>query len=88
MSRKNIKKQSETDWARIDAMRDEDIDTSDIPELDESFFKNAVLRLPQPKVSVCIRMDREVLDWYKSQGKGYQTKINAILKAYKETHAG
>jgi uncharacterized protein (DUF4415 family) len=68
-------------------MKDEDIDTSDIPELDETFFVNAVIRLPEPKASVTLRIDREVLNWFKSQGKGYQTRINAILKAYKEAHS-
>ena len=84
MSRKNLNKRSETDWARIDALRDGSIDTSDIPELDDSFFANAVIRLPAPKASVTLRIDREVLDWFKSQGKGYQTRINTVLKAYKE----
>ncbi len=87
MNRKNLKQPSETDWDRIDAMRDEDIDTSDIPELDDSFFAHAVIRLPEPKASVTLRLDREVLDWFKSQGKGYQTRINAVLKAYKEAHS-
>ena len=87
MSKKNLKKRSETDWAALDAMRDGDIDFSDIPEADENFFKNAVLRLPQPKVSICLRVDRDVVDWFKAQGKGYQTRINAVLKAYKEAHS-
>jgi uncharacterized protein (DUF4415 family) len=67
-------------------MRDDDIDLADIPELDESFFKNAVIRLPGKKVPVTIRLDREVLEWFKAQGKGYQSRINALLKAYKEAH--
>jgi uncharacterized protein (DUF4415 family) len=67
-------------------MTDGDIDLSDIPELDESFFKNAVLRLPVPKASITLRLDRDVLDWFRAQGRGYQTRINAILKAYKEAH--
>lgn len=87
MSRKNLKARSETDWARLDAMKDEDIDTSDIPELDDSFFENAVIRWPEPKASVTLRLDREVLDWFKAQGKGYQTRINAVLKAYKDAHS-
>ena len=86
MKKPGLKKRlpSETDWARIDAMEDKDIDYSDIPELGEEFFKNATLRLPRPKAQVCIRLDQDVLDWFKAQGRGYQTKINAILKAYKE----
>jgi uncharacterized protein (DUF4415 family) len=82
MSKKNSKKRSETDWAAIDAMRDEDIDFSDIPEQGEQFFETAKLRLP--KKTVCIRLDADVLEWFKAQGKGYQTKINAVLRAYKE----
>jgi len=86
MNEKDLRKKSQTDWARIDAMRDEDIELADIPELDEAFFKNAVIRLPEKKVPVTIRLDREVLEWFKAQGKGYQSRINALLKAYKETH--
>jgi uncharacterized protein (DUF4415 family) len=82
-----MSKQYFADLDRLRAMKDEDIDTSDIPELDEAFFKNAVIRMPRPKASVTLRLDREVLDWFKSQGKGYQTRINAILKAYKEAHS-
>jgi uncharacterized protein (DUF4415 family) len=87
MSRKNLTGKSETDWARVDAMTDEEIDTSDIPELDETFFKNAVLWMPKPKKSISLRIDQDVLEWFKSQGKGYQTRINAVLKAYKEAHS-
>ena len=63
-------------------MKDEDIDVTDIPPLDEAFFKNAVLRLPENKRAVSLRLDADVLDWFKRQGQGYQTKINAILRLY------
>jgi uncharacterized protein (DUF4415 family) len=76
-----------SDMKRLKEMKDEDIDTSDIPELDDAFFENAVIRWPEPKASVTLRIDREVLDWFKSQGKGYQTHMNAVLKAYKEAKA-
>jgi len=85
MRKKDLKKQSQTDWGRLEAMRDEDIDFSDIPELNEAFFKNAVIRLPKPKAKVCIRLDQDILEWFKSQGKGYQTKINAVLRFFKES---
>lgn len=75
-----------TDWKRLDAMKDEDIDLNDIPELDDEFFENAELRLPEKK-SVTIRLDADVLEWFKKQGKGYQTRINKLLRAYMETHA-
>jgi uncharacterized protein (DUF4415 family) len=86
MSKKPLKKRSVTEWAVLDAMPDNEIDFSEIPEADENFFKNAALRLPQPKSSVSLRVDRDVLDWFKAQGKGYQTRMNAVLKAYKEAH--
>lgn len=69
---------------RIRELKDEDIDTSDIPELDASFFERAVISIPRPKATVCIRLDQDVLDWFKSRGKGYQTRINALLRAYME----
>jgi uncharacterized protein (DUF4415 family) len=63
-------------------MRDEEIDYSEIPELGDDFFRKAVLRMPEPKSTVTIRLDRDVLDWFKKQGKGYQTRINALLRTY------
>jgi uncharacterized protein (DUF4415 family) len=79
-----MKKKYFSDLKRLRNMKDEEIDYSDIPELDEAFFKKAVIVLPQPKASVSIRLDQEVLDWFKAQGKGYQTRINALLRAYME----
>ncbi|MCL4266052.1 MAG: BrnA antitoxin family protein [Anaerolineae bacterium] len=81
---KNI---SQTDWDKVDALIDEEIDTSDIPPLGDDFFANAELRLPQAKQTITIRLDKDVLEWYKTQGKGYQTRINAILRSYMETHS-
>ncbi len=57
------------------------IDTSDIPEQGNAFFKRARLRLPEPKTAVTIRLDQQVLKWFKAKGPGYQTRINALLKA-------
>lgn len=69
---------------------DEDIDFSDIPEADAAFWKNAQLRLPgaEPKAPVSIRLDRDVLDFFKATGRGYQTRINAVLRSYVEAHRG
>ena len=87
MKKRDLQKQSQTDWARLETMGDEEIDFSDIPELNNASFKNAVLRLPKPKAKVCIRLDQDILEWFKSQGKGYQTKINAVLRAFKEAQS-
>ena len=64
-------------------MPDEDIDCSDIPELGDDFWANAEVRMPG-KTGVYIKLDTDMLEWMKSQGKGYQTRINAILRSYYE----
>ena len=69
----------------LEAIKDKDIDYSDIPELDENFWKRAELRMPQPKKGVYIRLDGDVLDWLKSKGKGYQTRMNAMLRTLMES---
>lgn len=79
---------SATDWARIDAMRDEDIDFSDSPELTPEMFAKAIVRRGLPiapkKVQMTLRIDSDVVDWFKAHGRGYQTQINALLRAYME----
>jgi uncharacterized protein (DUF4415 family) len=82
MKKTNTPRRSRTDWRGLAALPDDRIDTSDIPELGEDFFRKAKLRLPTGKQLVSLRIDRDVLDWFKRQGKGYQTKINAVLRAY------
>ena len=47
-----------------------------------------MLRLPEPKAAVTIRLDRQALNWFKIKGPGYQTRINALLRAYMEAHKG
>jgi uncharacterized protein (DUF4415 family) len=71
-----------TDFKRLREMRDADIDFSDIPKLDKSFWKNAKLTLPIPKDRLTIRVDHDVVEWLRNQGSGYQTRINAILRSY------
>jgi predicted DNA binding CopG/RHH family protein len=82
MKENHMKGKSASDWERIDAMTEGDIDTTDIPPLGDDFFRNAKLQLPEGKTSVTIRLDSEVVKWLKSSGRGYQTKINAILRTY------
>ena len=79
-----MSKVSKTDWKRLSEMDDKDIDTSDIPELDDAFFQNAELKVPG-KQPVTLRIDSDVLVWFKSQGQGYQTRINKLLRAYMES---
>ena len=82
----NTSKESRTDWERIQNIPDDKIDFSDVAKLDASFFKNAKVRPPQNKQSISLRLDKDTLAWFKSQGKGYQTYINAVLRAYVQAH--
>ncbi len=88
MNAKPSKKRSKTNWNKVKVQSDSDIDTSEIPALDPDFFKSAILRMPSKKASITVRLDTDVLEWFRNQGKGYQTRINAILRTYMEGHSG
>jgi uncharacterized protein (DUF4415 family) len=85
MNAKSMNTESKTDWKRINTLKDKDIDPSDVSELSESMFANAEIRLPKQKEPVTLRLDHDVLEWYKSLGRGYQTRINAVLRLYMES---
>jgi uncharacterized protein (DUF4415 family) len=69
-------------------MPDEQIDTSEIPELGPEFWQQAQVVLPPAKEVVTLRVDRDVVAWFKQAGKGYQSRMNAVLRSYMEhTHA-
>ena len=68
----------------IEAIRDEAIDYSDIPETDAAFWTDAEFRMPQAKHGVYVQLDQDVLTWLKGKGTGYQARINAILRACME----
>ncbi|MNC98997.1 hypothetical protein D3C83_171340 [compost metagenome] len=68
-------------------MKDRDIDLSDIPEVDPAFFKSMSVRMPMPKELVSIRIDNDVLDWFRRKGHKYQTRMNAVLRSYAEAHS-
>ncbi len=77
---------SRTDWSRIDAMGDEDIDTSDIPPLTEKFFDKAQLRLPRSSIAVTVHIDSETFAWFKAQGEFSEQQMAAALRIYAEAH--
>jgi uncharacterized protein (DUF4415 family) len=66
----------------IASKKDSSIDYSDIAELDKSFWNKAKLLEPEKKQAVSLRLDSDILKWFKKQGKGYQSLINAVLKIY------
>ena len=83
----HVKQKSiKSDLKRIDALTDDNIDYSDIAELDDQFFKDAKVVMPPGKKQLTIRLDKDMLEWMQSQGRGYQSRINAILRAYYEAH--
>ena len=90
MSKSHTLGESLTDWKRLDAMQNEDIDLSDAPEITPEMFARAVVRRglkpTSKKQQVTLRLDSDVLAWFKAQGRGYQTKINALLRTYMEAH--
>lgn len=67
---------------QIATVRDEDIDFSDIPELDEDFWKRAELVEPDRTDQITIRVKRSVLAYFKASGRGYQTRMNRVLESY------
>jgi len=62
------------------------INYSEIPATNEEFWANASIHLPKKKSAITIRLEPEVIDFFKTKGKGYQTKINAVLKSYVKAH--
>ncbi len=81
---------SQTDWSHIDNMTDAEIDFSDCPEITPDMFAKAIVRKGLKPVSnktqLTLRLDTDVLNWFKADGHGYQTRINALLRAYMEAH--
>ena len=68
--------------AQIAATKDEDIDFSEIPELDETFWQEAKIVNPDLTEQITIRVKRSVLDYFRAPGKGYQTRINRVLDSF------
>lgn len=83
-----LERRGETDTARLEALTDDDIeravaeDPDAAPLLDKEWFETAERIMPPAKTPVSLRLDRDVLEWFKAQGKGYQSRINAVLRAY------
>ena len=92
MKQSTITKKSHADWKHVDALKDAEteIDLSDTPELTPKTFARAIVRRRlKPvlrKTPLTLRIDSDVLDWYRKTGPGYQTRINALLRAYMEEH--
>src|SRR4029450_4157486 len=82
--------ESETDWARLDTMTEEEVEqqaAEDMADLgiDPDWMEHAEVITPRTKDRVTVRLGHDILEWLKAQGRGYQTRINAILRAYVES---
>jgi len=73
---------SQMDLEAFHNMREEDIDLSDIPELDKNFWKNAKIVRPDTTQQVTLRIKQSVLEYFKAGGKGYQTRMNQVLESF------
>lgn len=76
----------QTDYQKLDHMQDGDIDYSDIPETDELFWAKAKVSDPGPKKAISLRVDEDVLKWFKHQGGRYQRLMNQVLRQYMNVH--
>ena len=86
------RRKGKTDWARVDALTDDDITQAIANDPDWADFKDidwsdAVLVIPARKKAISIRVDEDVLDFFKKEGDGYQRRINAVLRSYMQQKA-
>lgn len=86
-STKTVSKRRRTGWAKLQKMTDLKIDYSDIPPTDAKFWEKAQVVLPPVKTHLSLRLDEDIVEWFKRQGAGYQTKINAVLRSYVQAHS-
>jgi uncharacterized protein (DUF4415 family) len=89
MKKSSSSRTSKTDWARVRGMKDRQIRVSaDHPEAELKHIVRGIVRRGlkrvSSKTSISLRVDADVLDWFKAQGRGYQTRINAVLRAFKD----
>jgi uncharacterized protein (DUF4415 family) len=79
---------SRSDWSRVAALSDAEIDVSDVPPLDDAFFARATVRMPnRPMAEVTLHIDPLILRWFQSQSTQYERLINAALRIYVEAHS-
>lgn len=79
--------ESLTDWAKVDALTEEELLASiDFEEEGVPVPGTAMAGIPPMKKQITLRLDRDIIDWFKRQGPRYQTRMNAVLRAYVDAH--
>jgi uncharacterized protein (DUF4415 family) len=91
ISGKTSKREPTTDWDRLRALTDDEVHAAALSDADalptdEAFWKDARVVMPARKETITMRLDADLLEWFR-QERGYQTRINAILRAYMGAHA-
>lgn len=80
--------ESRTDWAHVDEMTEEELEAAIASDPDEAGWEvdwsTLQVGIPGPKEQITLRLDQDVVEWFKGTGKGYQTRMNAVLKSYVE----
>lgn len=84
--------ESRTDWARVDAMTEAELEAAiasdpDWADIPRDWYKHAVPHYPEAlRQQVTLRLDPDLVAWFKRKGRGYQARINAALRAFVEAH--
>ncbi|MDP9471799.1 MAG: BrnA antitoxin family protein [Chloroflexota bacterium] len=77
--------EDQTDWGRVDALTEEELEASiDHAEEGEFDWSTVQVGIPSPKQQLTVRFDADVVEWFKAQGAGYQTRMNAVLRSFVE----
>jgi len=83
--------EDQSDYAALDAMTEEELEAAIASDPDEAGLKhnldnwdNVIIGFPKPKRQVTVRLDGDIIDWFKDSGRGYQTRMNAVLRSYVE----
>jgi len=84
--------ESQSDWAAADAMTEEELEAAIASDPDEAglgyqspAWDHVIIGFPLPKRQITVRLDGDIVEWFKATGKGYQTRMNAVLRSYVES---
>ena len=92
LAARHARGESKTDFARLRAKTDADIESDiahdpDYADIPENWYLHAKAVMPKSKRLLSLRLDNDVVDWFKQEGPGYQTRMNAVLRAFIEQNA-
>ena len=80
------KGEGKTDWERLRREEAAGIEPEQDPDEGEFDWSRAQITMPRPKQAISVRLDADVLDFFRAEGRGYQTRMNAVLRSYMKAH--